>query len=385
MAPNALAEQGGVLIAMHSLSQGGGDRIAVTLASGFARAGIPTRIVLMRDGGDGEEALKSLIHRDIVLAIAGSSLGGPLSRVRERLRGVRFIRRQVDAMRPAVVLAATDNMALATSLARGGHSAGPLHVQKLTNRLFRPNLGAFRYLYRSNLFRFIFGRVDLVITLTEGERRNLLDHYPAMEARVQTLPNPHLSNDMFAEARPRRSSCPRLLSAGRLVPQKRFDLLLRALAMSHHADAQLTIFGDGPLRGFLQELALSLGIAERVELPGFVSDIMPAIRRSDLVVLSSDYEGLPGVLIRALAANVPVVTTDSFFAAHELLDEVQSCAIVPTNDAPALAEAIDRSLAAPAQENLRTLVEPYRIDTATAAYVKTLDDLVKSAQQQGRG
>jgi glycosyltransferase involved in cell wall biosynthesis len=375
---SVLAERGGVLITMHSLSQGGGDRIAVTLASGFARAGIPTRIALMSDAGEGEGALKSLLHADVAVGVCGSSLTGPLSRVRERLRGISFIRAQIDAMRPAIVLGATDNMALVTALATRRSNARPLFAQKLTNRLFRPNLGPFRRIYRTNLFKFIFSRLDLVITLTDGEHRNVLDHYPEMKDRVRTLPNPHLSDDMFHAAAQRSPGSPRLLTAGRMVPQKRYDLLLQGLAMSSHGDAQLTIFGDGPLRASLEALARSLGIADRVDMPGFVPDIIPAVRQSDLIVLSSDYEGLPGVLIRALACNVPVVTTDSFFAAHELLDRAQSCAVVPIGDAAILADAIDRCLDAPRPAGLQKIVEPYRIDTAIDAYIAALGELVAS-------
>jgi glycosyltransferase involved in cell wall biosynthesis len=378
---SALAERGGVLITMHSLSQGGGDRIAVTLASGFARAGIPTRIALMSDAGEGEEALKCLLHPDVVVAVRGRALAGPVSRVRERVRGIRFIRGQIHAMRPAVVLAATDNMALVTALATGTHKSKPLFVQKLTNRLFRPNLGPFRRVYRTNLFKFILARIDLVITLTEGECMDLLAHYPEMGQRVRTLPNPHLSDDMFHPAERRSPGSPRLLTAGRMVPQKRYDLLLRALAMSSHKDARLTIFGDGPLRSELEALARSLGIADRVDMPGFVPDIIPAVRQSDLVVLSSDYEGLPGVLIRALACNVPVVTTDSFFAAHELFDGAQSCAVVPTGDAASLADAIDRCLDAPRPSDLQRMVEPYRIETAIDAYIAALGDLAERSRR----
>lgn len=374
-----LAASGGILITMHSLSQGGGDRIAVTLASGFARAGIPTRIVLMTGHGEGEAALRPLLHPEVAVAVCGLPLGGPFPKVRERLRGVRFIREQIDVARPAVVLAATDNLALVTALASRGATVQPLFVQKLTNRLFRPTLGPFRRTYRTNIFRFIFARADLVITLTDGERRDLLGHYPELDGRVSTLPNPHLSEDMFHDRAPRPPGPPRLLTAGRMVPQKRYDLLLQALARSSHQDARLTIFGEGPLRGELERLARSLGIAERVELPGFVADILPAIRQSDLVVLSSDYEGLPGVLIRALACNVPVVTTNSFFAAHELLKGATSCAVVPTGDASALAVAIDRCLDATATENLRMIVEPYRIDTSVEAYITALGRLVAEA------
>ena len=339
----------------------------------------------MSDAGEGREALRGLLHPAVVVVVGGTSLAGPLSRIRERLRGIRFIRRHIEQMHPALVVAATDNMALVTALAAGRGSTKPLLVQKLTNRLFRPNLGPFRRFYRSNLFKFILRRVDLVITLTDGERQNVIDHYPDMKDRVLTLPNPHLTDDMFADPAPRMPGPPRLLTAGRMVPQKRYDLLLRALAMSSHKDATLTIFGDGPLRPALEDQAQALGIAERVTMPGFVSDIVPSIRGSDLIVLSSDYEGLPGAMIRALASNVPVVTTDSFFAAHHLLDGAQSCAVVPIGDAEALARAIDRCLDATKPSDLQRIVEPYRIDTAIEAYIEALavkiGPLVRSTPQ----
>jgi glycosyltransferase involved in cell wall biosynthesis len=96
-------------------------------------------------------------------------------------------------------------------------------------------------------------------------------------------------------------------------------------------------------------------------------------------VLSSDYEGLPGVLIRALAANVPVVTTDSFFAARELLDDVQSCAVVPTGDVDAFAKAIDHCLAVQTAEDLGVIVEPYQVAGATESYIATFNRLVETA------
>jgi glycosyltransferase involved in cell wall biosynthesis len=108
-------------------------------------------------------------------------------------------------------------------------------------------------------------------------------------------------------------------------------------------------------------------------MPGYVADIIPALRQSDLFVLSSDYEGLPAVIFEALASNVPVVTTESFFAARELLGDVESCAVVPIGDPQALAQAIDRCLASPASHaDLRKLAEPYRIQPAIEAHVGAL-------------
>jgi glycosyltransferase involved in cell wall biosynthesis len=370
--PPPAALSGGILLAMHSLSQGGGDRNGVLLASGFARAGIPTRIVLMRGAGEAERELRGLLHSDVSVVSGGPPLRIALAPQAERLRGLRLLRREIDQFRPAVVLGATDNMAQITAMARRRGAGGPLFAQKLTNRIFRPTIGPFRRFYRYNLFKFILDRLDLVITLTEAERRDALGHYPAKERLFRTVPNPHVTDEMLAPVPARPPGPPRLLTAGRMVRQKRFDLLLRTFAQLSHGDARLTVLGDGPLRPELERLSRSLGIADRVDMPGYDADILPWLHRSDLVVLSSDYEGLPGVVVRALACNVPVATTDSFLAAREMLGKVSSCAVVPTGDPAALAEAVDRCLEADRIDDLRRIVEPYRVQGAIDAHIHAL-------------
>jgi glycosyltransferase involved in cell wall biosynthesis len=377
---NSLAERGGVLMIMNSLSQGGGDRVAVLLANGFATAGIPTRVALIRDAGQPE--VKALLHPEVSLVSGGPPMGLKLSakgeplghRHLERIRGVRLVRRQIDTFKPAVVLGGSDNMAFITALARRRRKdAGIVFALKLTNRLSRPNIGPFRRIYRYNLFKFIFDRLDLVLTLTDAERRHVLSVHPGREELLRTVPNPYVSDEMLRDRPARQPGPPRLLAAGRMVPQKRFDNLLRAFAQISHEDATLTVLGDGPQRKSLESLAHALGIAERVHMPGYVGDILPSLRQSDLFVLSSDYEGLPAVIFEALASNVPVVTTESFFAARELLGDVDSCAVVPIGDPQALAHAIDRCLAPrPDGADLRKIAETYRIGRAIEAHVGAL-------------
>lgn len=382
-AAGELKELGGVLIIMNSLSQGGGDRVAVLLANGFAEAGIPTRIVLMRDRS--EPQVRALLHRDVSVLSAGRPMGLKLRKTGEplghrhleRLRGISFVRSQIDDLQPAVVLGATDNMALTTALVRRPQDQQILFGFKLTNRLSRPDIGPARRFYRSHLFRFIFDRMDLVLTLSEGERRHVLSVHPGREQLLKTVANPYVTSPMLANSGEPQPGPPRLLAAGRMVPQKRFDALLRAFALSKRSEAKLTILGDGPLRRDLQELAETLGVAERIEMPGYVGDIIPALRQSHLFVLSSDYEGLPAVIIEALACNVAVATTESFFAARDLLGSQQSCAVVPIGDPAALAAAIDRCLEESDHADLRTLAEPYRVDSAVNAHIIELASAVR--------
>ena len=380
----SLGQRGGVLLIMNSLSQGGGDRVAVLVANGLAGAGIPVRIVLLRNSGQPE--VRKLLHEKVSLVSGGPPMGLRLSkkgqplghRHLERLRGIGFIRRQIDEFKPALVLGGSDNMAYPTARARRRKDHGIVFGFKLTNRLSRPNIGPGRRLYRTKLFKFIFDRLDFVLTLADAERDFVLSVHPGREKLLKTVPNPYVTDEMLADPVPREPGPPRLIAAGRMVRQKRFDNLLRAFAKVKHQGASLTILGDGPLRPSLEKLAQTLGIADRISMPGYVGDIIPSLRKSDLFVLSSDYEGLPGVILEALACNVPVATTESFFAARELLGGASSCAVVPIGDPAALASAIDACLEKMGSgPDLRKLAEPYRIEPAIGAHIATLTAILE--------
>ena len=107
-------------------------------------------------------------------------------------------------------------------------------------------------------------------------------------------------------------------------------------------------------------------------MPGFAEDVLPWLHAADLLVLSSDYEGLPAVVLEALACEVPVVTTDCFEAARSLLADAPGCAVVPIGDTAALARAIDVSLAGPATGGLASLARDYEVSAAVAAHLHIL-------------
>jgi glycosyltransferase involved in cell wall biosynthesis len=374
----ALAERGGILMTMHGLSQGGGDRVAVILANGFAAAGVPTHLSLLRDSSTADKELGKMLHPGVSISSAGPPLG---SRLRELRRGAGFIRREIAAHRPAVVFASSSNMAFVTARARRPDARWPKLALKLTVPVAAPpDRGAFRRFYRRNLFGWIFRRYDLALTLTDAEREWLIAGYPDFKSRFRTVPNAYINDAMLAQTPPPPEGPPRLVTAGRMVKQKRHDILLRAFALSDAKDARLTVLGDGPWRLQLEELAKALGIADRVDMPGYTTDVLSELRRSDLFVLSSDYEGLPAVVLEALACNLPVATTDNFLGARDMLGPQPSCAVVPIQDPQALAAAIDRCLERRnGPRDLRTIAEPYRIDSSIAAHIAVLNDLVEGS------
>lgn len=136
-----------------------------------------------------------------------------------------------------------------------------------------------------------------------------------------------------------------LIGVGRLTAQKRWDRAVAALPGLADRTIPLVILGEGPERAALAALADRLGVSERLILPGYVADPLPAMSGAALALLTSDYEGVPGVLREALSVGTPVVTTDSSVAIPEIVTMPDQGSIVPREDPPALVAAIDRLLA----------------------------------------
>jgi glycosyltransferase involved in cell wall biosynthesis len=137
---------------------------------------------------------------------------------------------------------------------------------------------------------------------------------------------------------------PHLLFVGRLARQKGVDVLLDAIAALRHQPWQLTIVGDGPERAPLARQAAQLGLAHRVHFLGWVQrEDLPAVyRASDLFVFPSHDEGMPNVVLEAMASGLPIVAT-RVPGNDELIRD--NGALVPPGDAPAFARALSPLLA----------------------------------------
>lgn len=135
----------------------------------------------------------------------------------------------------------------------------------------------------------------------------------------------------------------RIASVGRLEPVKNHRMLLQAFALfaKEHPDYVLDIYGDGSLKEELQELAVSLGIAERVIFHGFCRDVKERIWASSMFILSSDYEGVSNSMLEALAMGVPVIATDCpIGGSRTYIQDGVNGILVPVDDAEALAYAM---------------------------------------------
>ncbi len=134
----------------------------------------------------------------------------------------------------------------------------------------------------------------------------------------------------------------RLLTVGNLIPVKNQQLLVRALSLlNEKKPTSLVILGEGELREEPTSLAEELAVADRVLLPGYVLDPSLYYAAADVFALSSDSEAYPLVLLEALNAGLPTVSTDSGSGARQILDGGRAGRLIPVRDVCALAEAIE--------------------------------------------
>jgi len=192
---------------------------------------------------------------------------------------------------------------------------------------------------------------DAVTAVTGAIVDTLVRDYGIERSLVRVIPNGADLPDEEREAPLARRWRERFLAsplkplwvvAGRLEEQKGHDLLLEALVplLRHGLDFSLVVAGDGTRRGWLEQRALSLGLSPRVQFVGQLDDVGPLLAAADGVVLPSRWEGLPLVLLEAMARGRPIVATAVGGVADALADGVTGT-LVPPNDVGALSTALE--------------------------------------------
>ena len=355
-----------LLLITHSLATGGTDRVAVHLANGFAQ-NFETTLLTVRKPTP-STGLIEMVDPSVELISLDRNAS---SRAVDLVMGVVGLVRQVRRLQPDLIIATGNNNSFFTMI---GHLTNPRKFRqfavKITNPVVRVKDRWFKRTFRSALYRLVLGRCSRILVLSAGEGRNIASLYPILADRIRVAQNPYVTPEMLAVGSQRESSGPErgFLMIGRLHAQKNISLLLEAWAIARPPNARLRIAGDGPLLGDLIAQADRLGIAMVVDFLGYRTDVAALLGAAHCVVLSSDYEGLPAVVLEAFAANCPVISTDCFPAAAELVGTAPGCLMVPCRDAPALAAAIGEIAARPgsADARLQQLALPYAIDNALA-------------------
>lgn len=353
---------------------GGAERVMATLANAWAKRGWPTTLLTLDDGAAPPfYPLDPAVDRR-PLGIAGPSRS-PLAAVANNRRRLRALRRAVATSRPDVVVSFMDQTNVLVLLATRGLGI-PVVVAEHSNPAEQP-IGPIW----GGMRRLLYPRAACVVMLTE---RAASYFPPAIRRRVRIVPNPIAlpgagARDPNAADRGGRV----LVAVGRLSREKGFDLLLRAFAMATHRrpEWRLVIWGDGPQRPELERMRDNLGLGGHVSLPGTTSAIMQEMDTSDLFVLSSRYEGFPMALCEAMAVGLPVVAFDCPAGPREIVRPGIDGVLVPAEDVPALAAALDRLMGDPAErrrlgERAPDVLDRFGLEAVLAIW----DDLLREAR-----
>lgn len=329
-------------IVVRSLGGGGGaERAMVNLARAFADRGHRVDLVLRCVEGHFLSEVPPEVR--VVDLQARSPLLAPLPIAR-------YLRRS----RPDAMLVTGLYTDLASILGLGLAGTGTRTVISVQNHLSTQVASSSRPWMKlmPAAARRLFVRADHIVAVSEGVADDLCRGVGLPAEKVTTIHNP-LVSPRLAElkvAAPthawfRDGGPPVLLGMGKLRPQKDFATLLRAFALlRERRPARLLIGGDGPERAALLQLAHQLQVADDVDLPGFLDNPFACMAHAAVFVLSSAWEGLPSVLVEALACGCPVVSTDCPSGPAEILEQGRYGPLVPVGNPVALAEAIAKVL-----------------------------------------
>jgi len=220
----------------------------------------------------------------------------------------------------------------------------------------------------------------IIVSKDAAERFVKATHLPAKMIRV--IYNPVDIEELVEKSKAQpdhdwfsNQDAPVLLGVGRLTQQKGFETLLQAfvLVQSHIPHAKLIILGEGEERNHLEELSKDLSIQDSVSIPGFVLNPYSYMANSSVFVLSSRWEGFPGVLQEALTCGIPIVATDCPSGPAEILEHGKYGLLVPVGDPLALSNAIIETLDQPTPSYiLRQRAVDFSMDKIMPKYLDIL-------------
>ena len=322
-----------------NLDGGGAERMMVNLAGGFAKRGFKVDLVLATARGRYLDLVPETVN---VTDLEAKGVTASLPKL------VHYLRQH----RPYSLLTTLEHASVVALWARRLSMVQTRVVVRLSNMLFLAPSVCFKTKALRRAVKLFYPWADSFIAGSEGVAVNVQQFTRVPEAKVHTIYNPVVTDDLRLRARElpehpwfTSGAPPVVLGVGRLEGQKDFVTLVRAFAQVRRTrPVRLVILGEGGKRPELEALVAQLGLGEDVLLPGFVDNPFAYMAHADTFVLSSRYEGLPGVLIQAMACGCKIVSTDCPSGPREILRDGSLGRLVPVGDVTALAGAISETL-----------------------------------------
>ena len=368
-------------LVMEHRTAGGGQRIVTDMARYWAGRGHELTLITFGESRDDAYRVPASV-RCVDLHIRAE---GRLSRIVVLPRRVSAIRRVLERARPDVVISRLPRANMLTLFAclgldvpvltcEGNHF--PVVPAPWYFRLVR------RFLYGRRLDAFV---VQSAQSITDAARLVGRERVYVVPNFLNTLVSQ--GEDRLGASAWRRLPTPpegRVVAVARLTTQKAFDILLPAFARatSSRSGWGLMVLGDGPLRADLEDLARSLGVADRVWFAGWVDDPTPTVRDSTIFAFSSRAEGFPNALLEGMACGVATIANDAPTGPSDIVTDGVNGLLVPVDDVDAMARALGRLMDEPMlREKLAAAAvdvrDRYSIDRVMPMWERVVDAVLE--------
>jgi glycosyltransferase involved in cell wall biosynthesis len=367
-----------IAIFIQSLAIGGAERMVLNLVKGLLQQDIRVDLLLADCSGD----LLSKVPSEVtIIDLKGKRVLFSLFPL------VRYLRTR----RPDLLYSIQTHTSLvaiwAARLARV-----PMSLVISIHTMLSDSLAASPSIRNRSIIKlagWFFRSADAAICVSQGVAQDFIKTTAMPPQKTHVIYNPVVTPELEQEALQSIShpwflpdQQPVILAVGRLAAAKDYPTLLRAFSLVvRKQPAHLLILGDGQERPRLEALVVQLGLGDTVQMPGFVENPYAYMARARLLVLSSRWEGLPGVLVEALACGTPVVSTDCRSGPSEILADGRFGRLVPVGDPPALAAAILETLQiTPDSAMLKQRAQDFTLAESVQKYIHIFNACLVSSQ-----
>ena len=322
-----------------SLSSGGAERVMSQMANYWAEKGWEITILTFADGGESPffELHPKVIHRSLPFEpFSYSSIRNTVNSLKQLL----VLRRTIGESTPHVLISFMEKTNILVLWATSGMDF-PVVISE-------HNLPGHHQIGRmwDALRRLTYPRATCLTVLTSDA---LMYFSSALQRKGYIIPNAVEPPPDYHHEEEFDRTTRTIIAVGRLANQKGHDFLMRAFAAiaSRCPEWSVTIWGEGELRAELEALRDHLGLQRRVFLPGRTRKIYEKMKRADIFVMSSRYEGFGNVLCEAMACGLPVISFDCPNGPRHIIRNNTDGILVPPEDIGALAEAMEKLINKP--------------------------------------